>query len=582
MSLDFGKLEFSVSFNPTSAFPLDARSYFESLSAAQAAAASAKEAGSTESLYYYGQTIVVVEENVATFYVIQPDNTLSLVKGAVFVDKNIFEYDNTGNLILKGFNEADNNTILSKSENGIKWIIPVDAYSKIETDEKIASAIANANHLKRKIVGSVTEIEVYMAANDDADQYIFMVPASTEYTSDKYDEYLVDKYQLARRIVDGTVPVKVIDTSVGARGILSAMKGVSNLMSFKSPNYNPAGVRRGTRLDDQYLLIDATREGINSTEIYATSYFLNEAQAKTNMAMIDSFSTFDDARLTELLGSSYVQFTDTEKGYLDKILGFAFADDFFMDYYYALDNSADGKEQTEWRNPTTLDRNIFLHVHSVISTSPFANCCVFIANDDPAVSSVTVSPSSASVTKGQELKLSATVTASNFANKSVAWEVKQSNTSNVATINQYGELKVPSNYNTTGSGTAGVYTIDIDTILETGDVVKVNGISYTVDASSQDTIAKQITAMKSAFNNAAITDLFAISGTSTTTTLTEKSGGYGSTVPPVFEFIPHTGSSGECEIEETTAGVLPANTLIVQATSIYDKDKFGTSKITVS
>lgn len=191
MSLDFGKLEFSVSFNPTSAFPLDARSYFESLSAAQAAAASAKEAGSTESLYYYGQTVVVVEENVATFYVIQPDNTLSLVKGAVFVDENIFEYDNIGNLILKGFNEADNNTILFKSENGIKWITPVDAYSKTETDEKIANAVVNANHLKRKIVGSVAEIEIYMAENNDADQYIFMVPTDNEYTSDKYDEYLV-------------------------------------------------------------------------------------------------------------------------------------------------------------------------------------------------------------------------------------------------------------------------------------------------------------------------------------------------------------------------------------------------------
>lgn len=431
---------------------------------------------------------------------------------------------------------------------------------------------------------TVNDCLLRMAFEDeDNGLYNFInTEVSNLYETYEYDKYQVDKYQLCRRIVDGTVPVKVIDTSGGARSILAQMKGVSNLMSFKSPNYNPAGVRRGTRLEDQYLLIDATREGINSTEIYATSYFLNEAMAKTNMAMIDTFSEFDDARLTELLGSDYVQFTDTEKGYLEKVLGVAFADDFFMDYYYALDNSADGKEQIEWRNPSTLDRNIFLHAQLVISTSPFAQACVFIANDSPAISSVTVSPSTATVTKGQELKLTATVSASNFANKSVGWEVKQSATTNMATINQYGELKVPSTYNTTGSGTAGVYTIDIDTILQTGDVVKVNGISYTVDASSQDTIAKQITAMKSAFNNAAITDLFAISGTSTTTTLTEKSGGYGSTAAPIFEFIPSTGSAGECAIEETTAGVLPANTLVVQATSIYDKTKYGTSKITVS
>ena len=37
---DFGKLNFAVSFNPQTAFPLDARYYFSSLSAAEAAAAS--------------------------------------------------------------------------------------------------------------------------------------------------------------------------------------------------------------------------------------------------------------------------------------------------------------------------------------------------------------------------------------------------------------------------------------------------------------------------------------------------------------------------------------------------------------
>lgn len=45
MALDFGKLNFSVSFNPTSAFPLDARSYFESYESAVSAAATAMPAG---------------------------------------------------------------------------------------------------------------------------------------------------------------------------------------------------------------------------------------------------------------------------------------------------------------------------------------------------------------------------------------------------------------------------------------------------------------------------------------------------------------------------------------------------------
>lgn len=46
MALDFGKLDFSVSFNRLTAFPLDAKSYFESYESASAAALTAEEAGS--------------------------------------------------------------------------------------------------------------------------------------------------------------------------------------------------------------------------------------------------------------------------------------------------------------------------------------------------------------------------------------------------------------------------------------------------------------------------------------------------------------------------------------------------------
>lgn len=87
--------------------------------------------------------------------------------------------------------------------------------------------------------------------------------------------------------------------------------------------------------------------------------------------------------------------------------------------------------------------------------------------------------------------------------------------------------------------------------------------------------------MKSAFNTAHITDYFTIGGTSTTTTLTQKSGYYGQ-VEPNFVFTPLESSAGECAIEETTAGVIPNNTIIVSATSVYDNSKSGTSKITVA
>ena len=102
---EFGKLNFAVAFNPQTAFPLDARYYFDSLSAAQTAAQGAVEVGSASGTYFFGQTVVVVESSVATLYVIQPDKTLKPVGSTVLGDgKSITVVD--GQVQLVGFAEA--------------------------------------------------------------------------------------------------------------------------------------------------------------------------------------------------------------------------------------------------------------------------------------------------------------------------------------------------------------------------------------------------------------------------------------------------------------------------------------------
>jgi len=80
-----------VSFNPQTAFPLDARSMFGSLAEAQAAAATAKNAGSSETVYYYGQIITVFENDISTVYVIQGDGTLKTVGQSLKVEPEFFE-----------------------------------------------------------------------------------------------------------------------------------------------------------------------------------------------------------------------------------------------------------------------------------------------------------------------------------------------------------------------------------------------------------------------------------------------------------------------------------------------------------
>lgn len=66
-------LDFNVALKTSSAFPLDAREMFGSYEEALAAAATAEDAGSTNTLYYFGQRVTVYEDGVAKSYLIEPD-----------------------------------------------------------------------------------------------------------------------------------------------------------------------------------------------------------------------------------------------------------------------------------------------------------------------------------------------------------------------------------------------------------------------------------------------------------------------------------------------------------------------------
>ena len=179
---EFGKLNFAVAFNPQTAFPLDARYYFDSLSAAQTAAQGAVEVGSASGTYFFGQTVVVVESSVATLYVIQPNKTLKPVGSTVLGDgKSITVAD--GQVQLVGFAEAqpgqqprigstgnlewytpDSSTVeglqqtvgqlqsdVSELQSDVGTINDTletkanvsDVYTKTQTDEKIAAAVSS-------------------------------------------------------------------------------------------------------------------------------------------------------------------------------------------------------------------------------------------------------------------------------------------------------------------------------------------------------------------------------------------------------------------------------------------------------
>ena len=160
MAMTFGTLDFAVAFNRQTAFPLDAKSYFENLEAAQAAAASAQEAGSSETTYYYGQTIAVVENNKATLYVIQPNNTLKEVGGNILINENVFSKAGDGTLDLLGFADAVGGAQLVKTEDGkISWVKP---------DTTTVEGLSTAVESLKTVVGDNTKGLVKQVADNKA------------------------------------------------------------------------------------------------------------------------------------------------------------------------------------------------------------------------------------------------------------------------------------------------------------------------------------------------------------------------------------------------------------------------------
>ena len=279
------------------------------------------------------------------------------------------------------------------------------------------------------------------------------------YEGMEYDNYQVAKYVLARRILEGTVTAVQIENMATKtdREIVAEIKGYSNDMTFRSNKFNPAGIRKATAFEDQFAIVSTKFDAKFTTNVLATSYFRSDAEMKANMELCDGFGNFDVPRLAEVFAKrdangdvipgeyvdGYVPLTDAEMTLLNGIPAVIVGRDFFQMYRYGLDARAEGGRATMFFNPQTLRTNHWLHVWGVMSSSPFENAICF-TTEAQGVTSVTVSPSTATVSAGQSLELSAVVVTTGFANKAVYWSVDSDAYADGVRISDGGKLIVPS------------------------------------------------------------------------------------------------------------------------------------------
>ena len=156
---EFGKLNFSTSFNRTSAFPIEANGYFTSYAEAEAAARTAVEVGSAESTYYIGETLTVVADGTSKCYIIQPDKTLKEIGASSSTEKpqgstNYTDLNNKpsiNNVVLVGNKTLNDLGVQAEGDYALKSEIPNVANLATKTElttkqDKISTVKVNIDN----------------------------------------------------------------------------------------------------------------------------------------------------------------------------------------------------------------------------------------------------------------------------------------------------------------------------------------------------------------------------------------------------------------------------------------------------
>lgn len=276
MALNFGKGNRSVAFNPTSAFPLDARSYFESYELAAAAALTAEEAGSSSTQYYFGQSIAVVENGVASFYIIQPDGTLGEVGGKIEINENVFVFDENEKLTLVNYADAETGAQLTKGADGkLIWVKPDTTTAEGQAAE-ISTLKARAEALETTVNGkaavgeegsegyvpAVEGLTTKVATNAQAIlEEVARAKAAEKVLDDAIKAIdFVDPTELADAIKDFTT-VTYVDSEID-----KIEQAISQLNHFKAEVVESIDDVKETGV--LYLIKDATATGVDKYNEY--------------------------------------------------------------------------------------------------------------------------------------------------------------------------------------------------------------------------------------------------------------------------------------------------------------------------
>lgn len=288
----------------------------------------------------------------------------------------------------------------------------------IETpDVKAAFHIMNVQSRYKQTVSEAQLRQAFLSWGN-MDRFIRDGIIASMYKAVEYDEFQIMKYMLARTYLNGKAnAVTVADADTEPNNLAIAMRAQSSMMVQLNNNMNPSGVYNSAERNNQYLIIPAQQEAELDVNVLAAAFHMDKADFLGHIVPIDSFTNIDSDRLSNIL-EGFEEFTAKETTALDNLLAFLVDDNFFQIYDKLLEmRSIENGEGLYW--------NYNLHAWKICSTSPFANRVAFTSAAG-TITAVEITTPAKTLQFGEQLAISADVTATNGADKSLQWSLSSS------------------------------------------------------------------------------------------------------------------------------------------------------------
>ena len=192
-------------------------------------------------------------------------------------------------------------------------------------------------------------------------------------TAAEYDEYLLFKYLIIKAVSHG----KVYPVSAGADETTAAVafRSVSNQLTFMKSKYNESGVLTTTPRENQYIFMDSTFNAAFDVNVLASAFNMDKASFIGKLHLIDDFTTFDNERFAQIRADSdcIEEVTESELAQMANVKAMLVDPEWFQIY----DNET---MFTETQVASGMYWNYFYNVWKTVSTSPFSNAVVFVAD----------------------------------------------------------------------------------------------------------------------------------------------------------------------------------------------------------